>query len=231
MAKMNVAQRAERVLQLLLGLEIAPISSAMARFGMGQDDVDEGWRLLRATAKARGARFPPAPTPSTALPRADAWENRWFPVIDASLARRFPDVHERVFRNLSRTGGPRVFITVGLMLERLETLAADAESERAWALLTSRGVTADVLEEARTALADARRLPDSPPVPAAETQAALAHAEADLWAWYLEWSQIARVAVKDRRLLVELGFALEPPGRKKSRPAEAPDLAEPPADG
>jgi len=30
--------------------------------------------------------------------------------------------------------------------------------------------------------------------------------EAAMWAWYLEWSQIARVAIKQRSLLKELGF-------------------------
>jgi hypothetical protein len=28
----------------------------------------------------------------------------------------------------------------------------------------------------------------------------------ELWAWYLEWSQIIRTAVKNRRLLQQLGF-------------------------
>ena len=34
----------------------------------------------------------------------------------------------------------------------------------------------------------------------------LARAEGALWAWYLEWSQIARVAVTQRALLRQMGF-------------------------
>ena len=155
-------------------------------------------------------------------PRVDAWENRWFPIVDATLARRFPAVHARVFLNLARTGGPRVLITVGLMLDRLHALAAaaDDESQAAWALLTRRGLTAAVLEEAHTALAETMRLPDQPAVPVAGVEATVARAEGELWGWYLEWSQIARVAVKDRRLLAQLGFALAPPGRRRSQPSE-----------
>jgi hypothetical protein len=39
-----------------------------------------------------------------------------------------------------------------------------------------------------------------------QRRAALARAEAAVWAWYLEWSQIARVAVTQRASLRELGL-------------------------
>lgn len=41
--------------------------------------------------------------------------------------------------------------------------------------------------------------------PATDTEA-LAKAERDLWAWYLEWSRIERVAVTQRALLRQLGY-------------------------
>ncbi len=31
-------------------------------------------------------------------------------------------------------------------------------------------------------------------------------ATAEMWSWYLEWSQIARTVIKNRRLLRSLGF-------------------------
>ncbi len=31
-------------------------------------------------------------------------------------------------------------------------------------------------------------------------------AEQHLWSWYLEWSSLARIAIRDRRLLRSLGF-------------------------
>ncbi len=39
-----------------------------------------------------------------------------------------------------------------------------------------------------------------------EQQAELDQAEAAMWGWYLEWSKIARIAIKQRVLLKELGF-------------------------
>lgn len=44
-----------------------------------------------------------------------------------------------------------------------------------------------------------------PPPGAFDPQAAKA-AEEDLWSWYLEWSGIARVAIRDRRMLRALGL-------------------------
>src|SRR5690606_24103354 len=35
-------------------------------------------------------------------------------------------------------------------------------------------------------------------------------AEDAMWGWYLEWSQIARVAIRDGRLLRQLGFSSRP---------------------
>lgn len=39
-----------------------------------------------------------------------------------------------------------------------------------------------------------------------EQEAALEAAEAAMWGWYLEWSKIARIAIKQRPLLRQLGF-------------------------
>ena len=50
---------------------------------------------------------------------------------------------------------------------------------------------------------------------------ARATAEAHLWAWYLEWSGIARATVKDRRVLAALG--LRPRGRKKKKKKKKPE--------
>jgi hypothetical protein len=48
------------------------------------------------------------------------------------------------------------------------------------------------------------------------TKAEHAKAVAHLWVWYLEWSAIARVAVKDRRLLRSMGFLNGSGGGKAS---------------
>lgn len=44
------------------------------------------------------------------------------------------------------------------------------------------------------------------PPPGATDPEAAKTAEERLWNWYLEWSAIARVAIRDRRILRSLGF-------------------------
>ena len=48
-----------------------------------------------------------------------------------------------------------------------------------------------------------------------------------MWAWYLEWSTIARRAITDRRLLRQLGFL----HHSKSEPAVADEATETEVEG
>jgi hypothetical protein len=101
MAKKRLSEKAERVLKLLLGLRHRRVASALAARGLGEEDLDEGFMLLRnVTRLALGTLPAPASNPSLLLD-LDRWENEWFPVADASLARRHPKVHGRLFLNLS----------------------------------------------------------------------------------------------------------------------------------
>jgi hypothetical protein len=45
-------------------------------------------------------------------------------------------------------------------------------------------------------------------------------AVANLWAWYLEWSGIARTVIKDRRVLKSLGFLRTKSGSTEETEAE-----------
>ena len=80
-----------------------------------------------------------------------------------------------------------------------------SKSRAALALLEERGVTEGVLSVAR-ALLDGLEVNPEVPEESPVTQEALDRAERELWEWYLEWSQIARVAISDGRLLRRLGF-------------------------
>lgn len=100
-------------------------------------------------------------------------------------------------------------MTVTTFLDRFDALAQDAagpKSKEARALLVQRGLTPAVVDAARTLL---ERLGTIEPVDAPpdreESSAQFEEAERALWAWYLEWSQVARVAVRDRRSLRALG--------------------------
>ena len=200
------AQKAERILTFLLGLRNVKALEPMMVHGFAQADVDEGWRLLRGMASYPfdEARRPDSVTVDY-VAMVDAWENHWFQIIEACLARRFPAVRDRVFADLRQVSGPKVLVSVRTLIERIEGLrTGSAEAREAFALLQLRGVSDAMLIEVR-AMLDAALVP-SPERATASPRFDQAAAEEAAWAWYLEWSAIAQKAVGDRRVLRELGY-------------------------
>jgi hypothetical protein len=201
--KLSLGDKTFRVIRFLFGL---------AGYGFKQADRDEGWALINALGKGKLAVLPAEPRDMEALLKLDAWENQWFPIAQAALDRRFPAVAAKFFLNLAQTEGPAVAISVRTFVDRYEELAGGvekfgAEAPKALELLVGRGVTAAVVAEAKALLTTLTQVA-SPEVPPSfeEQQEELEKAEAAMWSWYLEWSQIARVAIKQRALLKELGF-------------------------
>jgi hypothetical protein len=204
MGKMTVTQKAQRVLRFLMGLQTERAAQALADYGFNDAELDEGWFLLRAATINRLAVVP-RETDASMLLRLDEWENRWLVVGEAGLRRRFPAVADKVFLNLSRTTGPEVVVSVTTFVERVEALGATDEDKAARELLTQRGLTQAVIDEAKAMLASMRKM--KPPVVVTPPDPeALEQAEAALWSWYRDWSAIARIAIQDRRILASLGF-------------------------
>lgn len=223
-----MSEKVGRAIGLLRGMTYPRVVAALQPFGFGQGVLDEGWTLVRAASTVRGARPIEAPSadPSIVL-RVDEWENRWYPIIDATLRRRHPDVHARIFQNLSQTSGPPVLISVQLLIDRLTALekAEDKKSKDARALLKERGVTRGTIDEAKMLLAESKQVAAPADGALEENAAAIEQAEEELWSWYLEWSQIARASIKDGRLLQLLGFRT----RKNASGAEEAEPEEEPA--
>ncbi len=222
MSTMSLGQKAQRTLQFLLALRVAAIAGALAKFGFDAEDLAKGWQLLSALTRGRldGAA---APVDASLVDRIDAWENVWFPVADATLASNAPEAHAFVFHNLSQTSGPAVIVSVGTLVQRIEKLESAVSrgglggpGHAARQLLVKRGLTDDVLGDVKTLL-ETVTMPEDVAEPDIDTDAS-DEAERALWAWYLEWSAIARVAIKDRRLLRRCGFLKS----DKSAPDETP---------
>jgi hypothetical protein len=169
----------------------------------------EGWKRLQALTEGRLLQREPAKQDPALLRQLDEWENRWFPVASASIKTRFPDVHAQLFLNLSQTDGPAVVISVGTFVQRLEKLPTDpglgARGAEARELLSARGLNAATVETAKRLLDALGTTAPAEPIPAIDP-AQQAAAEEAMWRWYLEWGEIARVAITDRKLLRELGF-------------------------
>ncbi|HRI66862.1 MAG TPA: hypothetical protein PK156_21595 [Polyangium sp.] len=216
MARLTIGQKAERVLTLLLALRNPRIAAALARHGFKNKDLDEGWNLLRAVTRTRLDVEPDetAMDPD-ALRTLDEWENQWFGIAAATLQRRAPNVHDWLFRNLSQTDGVEVLVSVGTFLERWDLLdkaetdgGLGNEGKAAKKLLGERGLTKDTIGEAKVLMEKLRKidgpLPDLEKIAAEEAN--FDKAEQELWGWYLEWSAIARKTIKQRSLLLKLGF-------------------------
>lgn len=223
MPKDSLTTRSQRVLRLLQGVSNRHIAMLMAPAGFTQADVDEGWKLLQAASGNRYTRVAPETSPKV-VADVDAWENYWYPLIDATLRRRFPEIHQQVFLNLSQESGPPVLISVRVLVDRVVALekAADRQSKEARALLKERGLTKAALDEVRGLLEQAATIGDFSDLPdLGEVAAEQERAETAMWEWYREWSQIARLSVKDGRLLQQLGLGTA--GRPRKR-GEADDV-------
>ena len=232
--KLSLGEKTFRVVRFLLGVRNARVAQALAGYGFKQTDMEEGWSLIYALGKGRLAVLPPGPRDMESLLKLDAWENQWFPISQAALERRFPAVAARFFLNLSQTEGPEVTISVRTFVDRFDELAAmpdkyGAEAPKAVELLRERGVTPAVVEEARKLLTTLTQVAEpSDPVDDEEQEEQLIQAEDAMWSWYLEWSKIARVAIKSRVLLRQLGF-LARRGGEEDEEAEAPATGTPAA--
>lgn len=229
-------EKLQRMLPFLVASRHPRIFVQLAQRGYTADDLAEGWRLFTSAAGAN-LRFEESESallpgdPATALlAELDALENTWFPVAKATLERRYPDLAAAVFDNLSQTEGYEVMVSVGTFLDRLDAIAADPQGAEALALLARRGLTPEARAEARALIgriqaAAEPSLPVIDPTSREEQDAAVAAA----WAWYREWSQIARTVVTRNDMLVRLGLRRRSTGRSPAAPPDAePDaLAEP----
>lgn len=229
MARLTIGQKAKRLLAFLMGLGNPQVVRALQPYGFDQATLDEGWTLLRRTAASHLDAPRTRLSARDQIDRLDAWENHWFPIATAVLQRHHSDVHDKVFHNLGQTEGKQVVLSVGTFVERVDALG-DATTSPAVATLARHGLTASVLDEARTMLAEVMQPPiEAPPGDEPVVDPA---AEDAMWKYYLQWSAIARRAITDRRLLRQLGFLRsQRNGSDEATPGdETPDAPDTPDD-
>lgn len=222
MARLGPAGKVRRLLEFLLGLRDDRVLSALVEHGFSDADRAKGWDLLRTLGTTQCV---PAPTSmnDTAFDTLDAWRQEWLRLVHVSLAHGFSELDAKLFRRIEKATQPSPEV-VSVFLSRFEKLerSSDATTQAALAKLRKRGFTAERRDEATQMLKAVlqfkpRELPD-PEI----RRAAIRQAEAALWAYYVEWSQIARTVIKDVRLLELLGFREgRTPDDETEEPAEA----------
>lgn len=222
-----------RALQLLSGISRKPvIYSALIEFGYTEADHQEGWNLLHEVSgyNVKPARIAETSEASAALVAVDAWDEPNFRIIRATLARRFPEQRDFVFADdLQPATGAESLLSVGTLLDRLDALdsghkyrkAHHKKDKEAVELLARRGITAAVRKHLREQIKIA-----STPTKAAVVKPAVDPEKRregliELHAWFSEWSEIARIAIKRRDYLIFLGLAQRRTPEKKE-PAPSP---------
>lgn len=127
------------------------------------------------------------------------------------LSRQHPAIERRLFAKLPRATRREAALVTSMLLHCLEDMSTGAdgygsEGIEARKALEARGLTANVVAEAQGLVDGLRRITDESTM-TEEERRANDRAEAALWAWYCEWSRIARVAIQSRGVLRQLGLA------------------------
>lgn len=212
MAKLKQHTKIERVVRFLLSFNRADVATRMALRGFSAEDRKEGFKLLdKAVGRDLALNLELETPDKNLVAEIDAWENIWFDVADAALARSYPEVHAKVLDRLAKTSGPMVILNVKVLLDRLEQLenSGDPSDAAALALLAKRGLdhkqrqrAADLIEQARSGLPDT----DGPDT-VEEQEVDLDEAVAQMWAWYLDWAKTARTVIRSKRLRIVMGLS------------------------
>jgi hypothetical protein len=192
----------------MVGLRNPRAAAKLVEHGFTEQDLREGFTLLASLVRLQLATAAPVEDRKL-LQRLEAFEKRWLGIARAALERHHPGLAEVLFANLRSSAGAHVAVSMGAFIERLDALAKPdssygPEAADAIALLDRRGLSPGRIAEGR-ALLDELAVVRAAPIHeiSADEQKA---AEDAMWRWYLEWSEIARSAISDRRVLRSLGF-------------------------
>lgn len=227
MSRVDLHDKFNRSVRLLLGLRHIAVRRALAPYSLTDERIAYGWSLVSQAGLARVESEPLGPfDPSPKLPdpliELDAFQKRWFPIARGLLAAAYPEIGTAFFGGLAQERGTGIAFMVTSFLDRLHTLArGDAiygpDGPAARLLLAERGLSPALVESAERALEHWDELYGE----ADESEAALAAeqvATAKLWAFYLEWSSVASIALTNGTHLRWLGLA----PAQKEKPTRAP---------
>jgi len=234
----NTLDRAPgRALTFVLGVgRSARIRGLLATRGYSAEEHARGWQLLRAVdpslaANDAGAGDGADPAVRAAITSLDVWDNLNFPIVDAALRRREPEVHGFIFAGgLAPADGIDSVRVVATFIDRVDIVRAVAanqreeaisfgapQAKRALTLMESRGVGEAERATVRGWLEVAQRgaAPAAPKVDDDEAVVAL-------YEWVSEWSLVARKLLERKVDLIALGLA-----EKKARAEKPKDPPKP----
>ena len=225
MTKTRLNEKSMKTGKLLRGLRDARVASHLKPYGLTSKTLEHGWDLfLKASEKKLSlAVLKPAAEPR-AFTDIDRFEDRWIPVAKIVLESQYPAIAETLFAGLSFVDSKSTAVSVAIFLDRLEAMREGAEPfgknvPLAREYLRTRGLTDDIVAGALADRDKMQAVEETTAVgPDADAARAAEAAEAAMWAFYLEWSALARHAIKDGNLLRILGFKKRTGGRTPKAP-------------
>jgi hypothetical protein len=211
----------QRALAFLRAVGTArPIRAALLGRGYSAEDHLEGWKYLHACAgfsEESSEMDVEEPVVRDAIAELDAWDESGFRIVRATLERRFPDQAEFVLKGLKPATGAAAVLSVERLLERLDALEnaegrkdSRKEDHAALDVLGKRGIDEAKrkrLGELVTTAKSVAPIVQVDPAIVEEEDAARLAALGNLYAWYREWTEVARATIKRRDHLIRLGLA------------------------
>lgn len=154
----------------------------------------------------------------------DAWDEPNFAVIRAVLENHHANIVEFLFESLSPKQGPEAVVVVSTLLDRLDALESGAERKATrkadhavLETLAARGYSKEERARLRGLVDLTQTVVVTNPISDEEREKTLGR----LYAWYNEWSSIARLALTRRDHQIAVGIAKRRKA-KKGEPAAAP---------
>ncbi len=209
MARTTIGQKAQRVVKFLIGARNPIVVAALAAHGFTEKDLREGLTHLATVTRLRLGSHDLGEEPRL-LQELEEFEGKWFGIAKLALQHHYPALADKLFANLTALGGSEAAVAVNTFIERLTALgdpngAHGPDAAAACALLAERGLTPTKLAEGK-AIIDQLGTFQAADAAAISLSTDQETAEQAMWAWYLEWAGIARLAIRDRRVLRALGF-------------------------
>ncbi len=217
MARAALEATPTRAAQLLHAITMSlTIRTLLARHGYGPEDHKEGIELLRECVAPEDIVWPGGfdIAVQDAVVELDAWDEKGFRIVEASLTHKFPEQARFVLSGLEPSEGPSAVTGVKHLLDRLDDLESSAERKRtrredqaALEALAKRGITKEERSRLRALVASASpatdpSAPRSGPHPVDHETRLLA-----LRAWYEEWASMARAALTREDHLSRMGIS------------------------
>ena len=210
MSRTTGPQKLERIVRFLVALRDGDVVLPLVAAGFTDDDLAEGWKLLRGTSVTSIKEVEPDAGRVVRLAQRELedWARRHIQLVEPAIERRFPAVHTFLYGGLPETKGAKLILAVEHFCDRVRKLAKRSGGAEARSFLAGRGLTDAEIDAVGGVLLRAKALSPrsktkAPNWPAAEDAA---------WRWYLEWSKVARESIDDGRILHRLQLTQREPG-------------------